>query len=923
MRASEVPIGGKSRVRLAATEATLLLAAASSVASAQEAEWRVEGGARSDALGTRVLWLDDVDGDGTRDFAVAATGRSGSTVATGRVEVWSGATRSLLRSIESSVAGDGFGGSLARFDDLDGDGVGELLVAARQRWNPAVWGAIGAVVIVSPATGTALRTDYASTTTDALGHQVVALDDVDGDAVADYLSCANVVELRSGASGATIRTHAVDVSLGDAPLAALADIDGDAVGDYAIGNLFAGPSSRIELRSGTSGALLHVVDSTTFNDPDLLFGGSIAAAGDLDGDGVDDLVGAGSMSSRWLDGTLFAISGASGALAWRVDGTPGLDEQLGAVIAVGGDSDGDGDRDLLSSCASLGVETFDLATGARGGLLATPQPPLAFVLDVDLGGDGRPELLVGSPGIAAAGQLAGAGWFAVWDPVAAARLVEGWGEKWDSRFGAASIVIEDRDGDGWRELAVGVPGGFGDARGHVSIISGRDGSELARVASSVFGDEFGAALAAVADQDGDGLVEWLVGAPGAAGGGEVELLSGGSGARLLTFAAPTGAARFGSVVATAGDANGRWRALVGDASAKVGTTTAGRIDLLDLASGATLASRNGTLTRPFLGICAAAIGDVTGDGVPDLAVGSEFESASVYYGNLTLLDGATLAVVWSVDGNGAGGSLGRSVSAVGDLDGDGVADLVTGHVDGLLFPSSTVSARSGGDGSPIWSYLDSHGGRTAVTSYGETIRGIGDVDGDGLGDLLVGAPVTRTHFAAPWHENRGWVDLRSGANGARLKRWYGPLGEGTCHGASLGAAGVDGSHDLDGDGLPEMVAGGENTRTSAPRRSYLEIRRLSPTLLELDPPDAYPNYGETIAVRGGPPGNLAGIFLVDFAGIPVNAFALLGPLDAASNLSFFDVVPGGLAGLTMTFRGYAIGWSGRVERSPDEVLTFR
>lgn len=896
-----------------------VIAATAGSARGQAAEWRIEGGNRLDALGSCVRWVEDLDGDGTRDCAIVVV----NPPTTGSIELRSGVSGQLIRAIESTVPVARFGRAIEPFDDLDGDGFGELLIAADQRIRPGIYARYGAVDVISPATGALLRTDYETVAESSSYVTLARFDDIDGDGVSDYFAMHSILELRSGATGALLRTHLAGATLRHT-LVTLDDVDGDQVRDYAFRDNGFYSGDEIDIHSGATGLLVHRIDAATFSAPlfDLMFGFALASTGDIDGDGAGDFVGGGLDLSlpKPYDGFLFAISGGSGQLLWRVDGTPGLGEWLGQLLVVGGDVDGDGDRDVLSLCAAQGLETFDLATGARGGLIATPQYPHDFACDVDLTGDGRDELLLGSPKATEPDQLADAGWYGLFDPVAATLLHEQHGESWASRLGRASIVIEDRNGDGWRDLVIGAPGGDGDTHGLLLVVSARDGSELARFVSPTPLDEFGASLAAVADHDGDAIVDWLVGAPGAAGGGQVQLLSGASGAPLWTIAPPTGAARFGTSIAAMADASGRWIAAIADPS-NATTTPIGRVDFLDLATRLPIGSRSGAANLTSFAVAVAAIGDTTGDGVPEFAIGGTLVVSRVQYGYLELTDGATLATLWSRDGR--TGQVGRSISTIADLDGDALPDLVTGYCSTANI-SGDVTACSGSDGHRLWSHSES-GGPGSMINFGETVRAIGDVDQDGVADLLVGVPVSYTKFAAPYALNCGAIDLRSGATGNRLKRWYGPFDNPSRHGANLAAGGVDGSYDLDGDGMPELIGGGDNhvTGVGALRHYYLEMRRLTPTLLELDAPDAWPNYYVTASVRGGPPGAAAGIFLVDFAGAPVNQFLVIGTLDSKSSLSLFDQVPVGLTGLDATLRGYAIGYGGKLQASDDEVLTFR
>ena len=186
-----------------------------------------------------------------------------------------------------------------------------------------------------------------------------------------------------------------------------------------------------------------------------------------------------------------------------------------------------------------------------------------------------------------------------------------------------------------------------------------------------------------------------------------------------------------------------------------------------------------------LGASAAGIGDINADGVPEVLVGAPGDGPNgPDAGSAVVYDGATGApLAWHL-GNDAFDRYGTSVAAAGDLDGDGHLDYLIGDRGHL---GGTVQARSGFD----FSVLKLLGGGP---TYGASVDGAGDVDADGFADLVIGA------FGAD--SFRGEVTVRSGKNFWLLQEYRGQV-FGQDH---LGRS-VAGVGDIDGDGFAEIAVG--------------------------------------------------------------------------------------------------------------------
>ena len=89
-----------------------------------------------DALGSSVVGLGDVDGDGFGDLAVGVKHATGTQADSGVVHIYSGRDGTQIRVIDGERTGDWFGHSLATLGDVDGDGRGDLSVGApKHEWT--------------------------------------------------------------------------------------------------------------------------------------------------------------------------------------------------------------------------------------------------------------------------------------------------------------------------------------------------------------------------------------------------------------------------------------------------------------------------------------------------------------------------------------------------------------------------------------------------------------------------------------------------------------------------------------------------------------------------------------------------------------------------------------------------------------------
>ena len=296
------------------------------------------------------------------------------------------------------------------------------------------------------------------------------------------------------------------------------------------------------------------------------------------------------------------------------------------------------------------------------------------------------------------------------------------------------------------------------------------------------GDHLGRSVAGAGDVDGDGVPDIVVGAPDVTIGGKEHagaayVYSGADGSLLWQFNGTAEREYVGFEVGGAGDVNSDGQAdLIAAASMSVYVYSGFDGTVLHLLDASSLDA-----------IChsIAGVGDVNGDGRDDVMVGIPIA------GDVYVYSGADGTVLHLFDMS-ALDNLGFSVDGAGDVNRDGVPDLVVGapYVGpvGRRTKSSTY-VYSGADGSLLWQF-DSE---RAYDFFGGAVAGAGDVNGDAVPDVIVGAR------NVPRGSESGRAYVYSGADGALLFQFDGVSSQ-----DELGWA-VAGAGDVDGDGRSDVI----------------------------------------------------------------------------------------------------------------------
>lgn len=476
----------------------------------------------------------------------------------------------------------------------------------------------------------------------------------------------------------------------------------------------------------------------------------------------------------------------------------------------------------------------------------------------DVNADGFVDLAITEPNDST--TFPGAGKLRVFSGADGSTLYTWYGDQNNSHLGALGDPIGDVDLDGFDDvltLEAFVPTGASGNVGRLFIFSGRDGSILRQIDGTPKEPMLGR-LTGTGDLDADGVPDLAVTA-----GTTVQIRSGATGSVIRTLVSPH----------VHPDAFGNW---------------------------------------------VANAGDLDGDGVAELLVVEDW----CYYNsadNCYAFSGANGTILWTaaLDLCSSWIYTGINPRSIGDVNGDGIPDWAVGeHAVTYVFSGyggGDIACHSGKDGSflywlhyPNWTPQPYYW----FSQFGWSLAPAGDVNGDGVPDVVAGD-------GRSVDDASGDLYFFSGIDGTMLFHFRG-LASAVDFGES-----VEGGFDVDHDGRLDVVGGDPEDATNGYDSGSAAQLSLGDLILDVTP-HTVPRYATVrLAVNSGPPGNPLALFLVDLNGSPLFEPVQLTTFDSFRRWTlFYSSVSSSIWGSSVTLRALALDANGHLVVSNDETITF-
>ena len=366
-------------------------------------------------------------------------------------------------------------------------------------------------------------------------------------------------------------------------------------------------------------------------------GYSVSGIGDIDADGHDDVVVG--LPGHSNVGLARVYSGAQGTLlaSWSY----GSYFEFGYSVDSAGDVNGDGVPDVVVGARDIHPDTSENYISVWSGKTLTKlcheflssKGHLAVTGRGDVDGDGLADV-AGSDVAYSAVRLYETPCDYQTDLT-----------KFDSQLGYSLDELDDVDGDGVTDLLVGAP--LDQGLGSVNAYSGASGALLYVVRGLAPGDRLGTSVAAVGDLDADGVPDFVAGADQSGNDepGYVLVCSGDTGGILRAFTGALPEDRFGASVAGVGDFNGDGWSDIGVGASQQTQPGAGYATIFSGLGGGVLRRWSGAAIGEAFGFAVDGAGDVDANGFSDVIVGAPYSAEfGAFAGLATIFGGCPGAI---------------------------------------------------------------------------------------------------------------------------------------------------------------------------------------------------------------------------------------------------------------------------------------
>lgn len=686
-------------------------------------------------------------------------------------------------------------------------------------------------------------------------------------------------------------------------LASVGDINGDGYDDILIGATAGSVNGTAYLIYGRADGIgsINLSKAVKFvgEGSGDLFGATVAGAGDVNGDGYDDFL-IGAYRAHNDQGKVYLFYGQAQPYTAREADQANVvfsfttqynyNDQLGAAISGAGDVNGDGYDDVIMGAPQHGNyhgsaflvygrasfsqqslieeyhesdQTISYLTGVLrfDGVNDNDHAGHAVAGGKDIDGDGKSDLIVGAP--SDEGGTAGISYVIlskdilpstpVQQTLVAAAHFQLNGENSGDNAGYSVALLDDMDGDNTAEIAIGAPFYINNgSAGAVYVLYGsRFNGGSATIALNTADtrylgegdfDRAGWIVQPAGDVNHDSYSDLLIGAPyyGTNDRGAVYLVYGSAtpanGTITLSGSGMTRwlggpSANIGSALAPVYHSNNDvFDDIVMRSGYSVSNSASGSVYLM---SGQASTFPSATLPTGTTAIIAAEpdsskigssvteVGDVDGDGQMDVVIGASGDFGAVYL-VLSGSGSANLDRAIKFTGEAPGDRAGFSVAALGDISSDGYADFAIGapyqDSNGLtdngalyiIFGGPTITSRNLADAS-----IRKITGQSTTDHFGWSVTSLSDLTSDGAPELVIGAPGYTSNAGSVYvFTSTNVMENNSPLSAANADTIF------TGVTADIAGSSVAAFSDISGDAKPELLIGAPSN-TLHPGSSYL------------------------------------------------------------------------------------------------------